>query len=237
LLTGDDLSIQLFIGATAIAILGVAVTQAGWTHKGFVWSLFVIAGGLSLLAVFWKPIRDAHPEIGPVASEVAGSSISWFTLLLVGFGVVFFLDLLARTGWLVQPQHTTVQESHRDIDKSRDKITEPEPPKERVFIAVDPEYLMAFYDERTSVQGDQLAQNYIGKWIRVSGNVGNASIKWSSVIATLRLPNMRHILLVFDEGWKERVSLLIGGQKITAIGEIKQVSDDNITLDHCEVID
>jgi hypothetical protein len=44
-------------------------------------------------------------------------------------------------------------------------------------------------------------------------------------------------MLVFDDVWKERVSLLIGGQKITAIGEIREVSDNSVTLDHCELID
>jgi len=44
-------------------------------------------------------------------------------------------------------------------------------------------------------------------------------------------------MLLFEEDWKERVSLLIGGQKITAIGEIQQINDNHVVLEHCEVID
>jgi hypothetical protein len=70
---GDDLTIQLFVGVSAIAFLGVALI-AGWTHKWFVRSFFVKAAAAAFLA-------------------------AWFTLLLFGFGVLFFWDLLARTGW------------------------------------------------------------------------------------------------------------------------------------------
>ena len=235
MLTGDDLTIQLFIGASAIAVLGVAVTQAGWTHKWFAWSLFVIAATLALFAVFWKPIRDAHPAIGPVASEVAGNSISWFTLLLVGFGIVLLLDLLARIRWWAPSQHRVIGEEHRNIDKPGSKTIEP--PKERVFVTIHPEHLMAFYDDRTSVQGDQLAQNYIGKWMKVSGAIGNASVKGRSILAVIGLQNMRHIMLMFDEKWRERVSLMISGQKIAVIGEIREIGDANVILHHCELID
>lgn len=233
MLTGDDLTIQLFVGASAVAVLGVAVTQAGWTHRWFVRSLFVIAAALALLAVYWKPIRDAHPEIGPVASDVAGSSISWFTLLIVGFGIVFFLDLLARVGWFAKAQPKQADTTAQTAILSGEAV---KPAKERVFVTVAPEYLMAFYDDRTSIQGDQLAKNYIGKWIRVSGEVGNATSKWI-ILVTLRLTDHKHITLTFDDSWMERVSLFISGQKITTIGEISQISDTSIVLSHCEVVE
>jgi hypothetical protein len=162
LLTGDDLTIQLFIGASAVAILGVAVTQAGWTHKWFVRSLFVIAAGLAILAVYWKPIRDANPAIGPVASEVAGNSISWFSLLIVGFGVVFFLDLLARTGWLTSP-NAPLDRGH---EPSTTKVSSPQPPAERQFIAASATDLMDLCRGRTSIQTSHLVDTYSGGWLK-----------------------------------------------------------------------
>lgn len=219
--------------------MGIAVTQAGWTHKGFVYSLFVAAIGLAFSAIYWEQIREARPGIGSWASAIAGSSISWFTLLLVGFGAVFVLDLLARIGWFKKsrPLSGGVEgiAPRSEVADSTSPI--PSPPKDKLFVDVDPTYLMAFYENRTSVQGDQLAQNYIGKWIKISGNVGNASAKWGSIIATVRLPGIGHILLCFDPKWKERVSLLMSGQNVTAIGEIMQVAEDSITLEHCELID
>jgi hypothetical protein len=42
-MSGDDLSVQLFIEATAIAVLALAVSQAGWKHLWFVRALFGVA--------------------------------------------------------------------------------------------------------------------------------------------------------------------------------------------------
>jgi hypothetical protein len=232
LLTGDDLTVQLFVGGTAVAVLSVAMTQAGWTHKWFVRSLFVVAALLIVVAIFWKSIEGAIPKIGPIASDVAGSSVSWFTLLLTGFGIVFFLDFRARTRGFAD--YATPPEDQKDDKKSENKIIEP--PLERSFVKVTPEYLMDFYKDRTSFQGDQLAKSYIGKWIRISGKVANVDVK-QLIHVSVRLPDTRHIILVFDNDWEDRVSILIGAQKIEAIGQISQVNEIHMTLRHCEVID
>ena len=54
MLQGDELAVQLFIGAAAINALSVAMTQAGWTHKWFVRGMFAltfILAGLFLMLV------------------------------------------------------------------------------------------------------------------------------------------------------------------------------------------
>jgi hypothetical protein len=232
LLTGDDLSIQLFIGATAIAILGVAVTQAGWTHKGFVWSLFVIAGGLSLIAVFWKPIRDANPEIGPVASSVAGSSISWFTLLLVGFGAVFFLDLLARIGWFAD------RRSGREVEQKNNKEPENkaiEPTKEKIFIDVTPAYLIGLYEDRTEMQANVLASAFMGKWISVSGKVINVAEGKGYCSIAFHDADKKFVSAVcYGETMKTAASIR-RGQTVLARGEIAAVDQLRLRLEECEI--
>jgi hypothetical protein len=63
LLQGDALSVQLFIGAAAISALSVAMTQAGWTHKWFVWSMFGVAILLTLTSVDWPVFQRRIPAI------------------------------------------------------------------------------------------------------------------------------------------------------------------------------
>jgi hypothetical protein len=209
LLTGDDLSIQLFIAGTAIAIMGIAVTQAGWTHKGFVWSLFVVALGLGFCALYWKQIREANPEVGAFASGIAGNSISWFTLLLVGFGLVFFLDLLARTGWLAE------RKSGREIEKkniepeikSTDPAKEKQAPKEKIFIDVAP----------------------------VSGKIINVA-EGNGYSAVMLVDDDRIMVSAVCYGdTMKRSAGMRRGQAITVEGEIDIIDNLRVRLERCDI--
>jgi hypothetical protein len=64
-LQGDELTVQLFIAAAGLALLGIAVTQAGWTHKFFVRSLFGVAAILFLCAIFWRNVIEHAPRAFP----------------------------------------------------------------------------------------------------------------------------------------------------------------------------
>jgi hypothetical protein len=184
--------------------LGVAVTQAGWTHKAFVYSLFALAGALALCAVYWKPLREAHPEIAPVASDVAGSSISWFTLLVVGFGIVFVLDILARIGWF---KGTQTPGPSRQLVEQPKAIAQP---AERVFITTSISTLTQLCEGRTSMQAAQIAKNYEDSWLRVEGDVSNVSLTFGLIFLPITVEE-RRIMLIFNEEWKARASQIVAG--------------------------
>jgi hypothetical protein len=59
-----------------------------------------------------------------------------------------------------------------------------------------------------------------------------------SVFISISLPERRgiHVLLIFEEEWKDRAAQLIVGQEITAIGELREVSDNSISLKNCEIV-
>jgi hypothetical protein len=97
MLTGDNLSTQYFIAGTAIAILGIGMTQAGWNHRWFVRGMFVLGIALALCAFLWKPITEAFPRISDIANPIGSSGLGWLTLFAVAFGTVLWLDYRART--------------------------------------------------------------------------------------------------------------------------------------------
>jgi hypothetical protein len=92
--------IRLFWAATAIAVLGVAVTQAGWKHKAFVNSLFGVAGLSFFAAIFWPQIAPYIPEsIDVPLGTLSSNLISWLVLLAVAVSAICFLDYRARLSW------------------------------------------------------------------------------------------------------------------------------------------
>jgi hypothetical protein len=78
LLQGDELSVQLFIGAAAISTLSVAVTQAGWTHKWFVRAMFGVAVLLASASVGWPYFESRIPAISGALQAMAETRIAWF---------------------------------------------------------------------------------------------------------------------------------------------------------------
>jgi hypothetical protein len=97
MLTGDDLSTQYFIAGTAITILGIGVTQAGWTHRWFVRCLILLGLLLLASAAFWGRLAEQFPKLAKLANPVGSSSLAWLSLLAVAVISVLYLDYRART--------------------------------------------------------------------------------------------------------------------------------------------
>jgi hypothetical protein len=78
LLQGDELTVQLFIGAAALTALSVAMTQAGWTHRWFVRGMFALAAFLAITCVGWPYFESRIPAIRDVLQAMAETRIAWF---------------------------------------------------------------------------------------------------------------------------------------------------------------
>jgi hypothetical protein len=100
MLTGDDLSTQYFIAGTAIALLGVGITQAGWTQRWLVRSFLMLGAALLLCSFFWKLIVEQFPKIS--GQTIGSSSLAWLSLLVCTLIVILCLDYKARTANLSQ---------------------------------------------------------------------------------------------------------------------------------------
>lgn len=81
---GDDLSICLFLAGIAATFLVGGVSQAGWRHRWFVTSLFVVAGLCLVAAAAWPWLKDLYPRVKAVLSQIAESPVAWFVVIMVG---------------------------------------------------------------------------------------------------------------------------------------------------------
>lgn len=221
----------VFIAACGVAVLGVAVTQAGWTHKVFVGFLFALAASLFLIATFWKTIKDFNPQLSSGVSMTAESSTAWFALLVVGFGVVFVLDFGARVGWFTS-------------DRAPHSQLKPRQAEERIFIDIDFKELVGLYKGRTSLQGDALAAAYIGKWIQATADVHDISesqhqkgiVKVTAFDTSLgAMAGL--VMLNFTGEHGQQAKRLVKGKRMTAIGKVDTIASGYVTLDRCELVE
>jgi len=83
LLQGDELAVQLFIGAVAFTALSVAMTQAGWTHRWFVRGMFGVAALLAIASIGWQYFESRIPYINDVLQTTALSRIAWFFMGII----------------------------------------------------------------------------------------------------------------------------------------------------------
>jgi hypothetical protein len=128
--------------------------------------------------------------------------------------------------------------------------TVPPSQPERVFVAenVTLNYLAHLGDGLLGHQVDALHQQFVGKWMNVSGGVGNVqrlaspSGPWRVV-----LPGELHdaqAFLWFSEKWEGRLTGLAKGSVIRAIGEIESIDQavgtfgpGYVSLKNCELVD
>ncbi len=90
-MSGDDLTIVLFLVGTAISIAGTAMSAAGWKHHFFIASLFFVAGVFLVAGVAWPATKNISPTVTAVIEQIATHPVSWFAILILGMGAVTFL--------------------------------------------------------------------------------------------------------------------------------------------------
>ena len=102
------------------------------------------------------------------------------------------------------------------------------------MVDVDPDYLMSLYKDLTTIHGETLTRPYIGKWIKVSGPVGDIhSDSLSFAGRTSRTANGIHML--FGKHATD-LPLLRPGQTVTVLGCVYRIGRFDMTLTDCEIV-
>ena len=122
--------------------------------------------------------------------------------------------------------------SGRDVYLTDATIT----PTKPVVVDVTPEYLWQLFEGRTSAQAGKLVASYIGKWMQVSGplgDVGTFQVTFRNIRGTYTV-----IYMYFrKKQWITRLSALTLGENITVLGRIERVNSLELHLETCELVD
>jgi hypothetical protein len=98
------------------------------------------------------------------------------------------------------------------------------------LVGVTPEYLVRFFEEYTDIQAKTRVADFIGKWVKVSGPLGNVSALPPSptMSAQVTFADSSPARMFFrKKKWVDRLSILSHGDNITVLGRITYVERNN----------
>jgi hypothetical protein len=113
----------------------------------------------------------------------------------------------------------------------------------RVIVDVTPETLLSFYEGRMGIEGDRLLAPYVGKWMKISGEIEDITsmLGVSSIGPMITLAHDRdkipNAILNFSGDQKDRVATLRRKQRITALCMIFGSLIHTISLSNCELVE
>jgi hypothetical protein len=178
-----------------------------------------------------------------------GFQVSGFTSPLVALALFFigavllvtaYLSWSKQRGWL-HPWLAKETPSAR-VDTRASAPVRTEDRQGRIFVNVTPHYLIRLFDGYTSIQASNLVKPFIGKWIELSGQLGDIlpyGIE-SAQVSFKRLSWDRplHFVIMYFRGkyWLNRISVLKVGDPIKVIGQIQEVNSIAVHLDNCELV-
>jgi hypothetical protein len=105
--------------------------------------------------------------------------------------------------------------------------------RDRIIVNVSPQFLIGFFEQHTTVQAKKLVEAYIGKWMRVSGPLGDV---WpNQVTFEHRLFGSAVVFMYFSPEWTDRLSVLRRGDHLAVLGQIRNVNSMEVHLENCEL--
>jgi hypothetical protein len=128
---------------------------------------------------------------------------------------------------------------------------EPEPvPEERRFVGVTPFYLVSLFVNLTDQQAKPLIRPYIGKWLKVSGQLGDVLSNRETISQVTfndagpfsdpyKQPYRPYtVYMYFDRaGWDSSLEVLPVGSDIAVIGRITRIDRHSVHLEDCELVE
>ena len=206
-------------GGGILATVGAAVI-IGW------WTIPATAAG------FWQWWLVAPAFVAVLgAVMIVGVALDWYPSLLHPRR-----NSRGQTPTTAPPPSEHPPDPLHAAARSTRRATE-----ERVEVDVTPEYLTGFFKDHMDVQAQKLAAPFIGKWMTVSGPLGNVGA-WRGTYSqvTFNRPgvDVPAIYMIFrDEAQVDRLSVLKHGDRMTVCGRIDELDCVRVQLDPCELIE
>jgi hypothetical protein len=185
------------------------------------------------------------PRAYQVVAMTAGLA-SWQVWLLIGAAIVVFAAIeyayrrtnAAKSPALPQAESTEESVRPSDVEESRTLL------ESRTFVPPEltPQRLFSFYRQNTAIQGAERIKSHVGQWMRVTGTIGEI-LPFNGYFSQVTfkrsfLSNFGDpvIFMYFcDAQIIDRLKILERGDKITVVGQLKDVDLLSVHLENCEL--
>jgi hypothetical protein len=119
-MSGDNLTIALFLLGTAITLAVTAITLAGWTGRPIVTAFFGLAALFFLIAVLWPSIGDKSKSLKSLLLSAVSNNFAFGSLALCLFVILFF-DFAIKMGWIGAPRTVLRSGAQNVVGKTSDQ--------------------------------------------------------------------------------------------------------------------
>jgi hypothetical protein len=235
-MSGDDLTISLFLLGTGISIGLSAIGSAGWRHQALIISMFATAGILLLAALFWPSAKSIFPPASAIIVQIGSSPVAWFALVVLALAAS---HMRPASGVATIPREpsasqskTIVPDKAAPIDASGLRLATIE-----AQLPQNTEAILALARKHTAIQLEGLLSNYLGMKMQIQGTLQEirpyASGKTFMVIVSDSQSNVHACL--FAENMLPKLVHIPKGSKVGINGELSGASTSGITLENCEL--
>jgi hypothetical protein len=114
-------------------------------------------------------------------------------------------------------------------------------PPDRIFVDRKPRELVGLFKRETSVQAQKQAEAFYGKWLKVSGPLGDVGA-WTGNFSQVTFAyktffDVTVFMMFCDCAYVEnRLSVLRKGDRITVQGQIERIDPISVQLTSCELV-
>jgi hypothetical protein len=191
-----------------------------------------------------KWIIDTVGRVDVVRGLVQGTPV-WLRGVIVPLTSPLFQIGIFGLGILLvirAVQKASTIEAAASVDAIGAWLNVPEPK----VINVTPDELVEFFEGHTSIQAQKLVAPYIGKWIEVSGLLGDvnplaedaAEVTFRPESTMAGMPvGVVTVMSFRTKEWVDRLAVLKHKDPIAVQGKIREIRSLRVYLDDCELLD
>lgn len=205
--------------------------------------------GTSVLGFVGLP-EDVQ-KLGSLLAFIGDGGAGWIVPTLLGLALLLLpTDTLERAkreregpsrNGKARSVEVTTQSGAADPGSRPQQMPTVEPAADSQATDVTPVRLTGFFENRTDIQAQRTVEPFIGKWMTVSGPLGNVSAfkTISQVTFAPETFDSTTVYMYFKdrETVETRLYGLKSGDQLTVRGRIDKVTSHSVDLEDCELVD